>query len=102
MLSKHWPDIIRFGVPLLHREEAVAGRFNKSEAQALDIVRYNIHEIGRIEKYRRNVLLELGVELRIQLSAARRVGGGAQLLKQLVSGRVGVLRDVKAGVEPLA
>ena len=89
-------------MPIGNAQKPVTWRFYKAHVETLQVSRYNIHEIGRIEKYGRDVGLQLRFKLRVQLCARGVVVGGAQLLQNVVGGRVGVERDVKPRVGALA
>src|SRR3989344_8046697 len=78
--GKDRPYLIGLSVPLRQREEAVVGCLDEAKIYPCNIVRDTIHEIGRIEKYGRNVLVELRNKCREQLAPLLWVGGCAELL----------------------
>src|SRR3989344_5689884 len=82
LFDERFPYMIRLPVPLRYRVKTVARIFNGAEFHAAHVFGNDIHEVGRIQEYRRSVACDLSLYLFIQ-DLPRFVGANlAQLFKQ--------------------
>src|SRR3989338_8019800 len=79
-----------------------SGRLDEAEVNPCDFVRDTIHEIRRVEKYRRYILIELDKKVSEYLAALLFVGSDAHRFECFVRLAVGVAGDVEPGVIALA
>src|SRR3990167_6476659 len=93
--------MISFAMPLRNAEEPVAGSLDEAKTHPRYLVRNTIHEVGRIEKYSRNVFLYLRRKDVEQRLPGFGVVCGAQGFECLVCRGVGVECDIEAGVVAL-